>query len=64
MLATERASAQLAAQRLNNSVSLIKSIGETWTTDHVVQQPEINHLLKLYAATESLGNAADKPRAQ
>ena len=31
VLATERASAQLAAQRLNNSVSLIKSIGGTWT---------------------------------
>jgi len=87
VLATERASAQLAAQRLttnvsliksiggtwtaepvatlskpdrvaqpirelNNSVSLIKSIGGTWTNDHVAQQPEINHLIKLYATTQ------------
>jgi multidrug efflux system outer membrane protein len=31
VLATERASAQLAAQRLNTSVALIKSIGGDWT---------------------------------
>lgn len=52
VLATERASAQLAAQRLNTSVALIKSIGGTWSSDHVAQQPEINHLMKLYAATQ------------
>ena len=32
VLATERASAQLATQRLNTSVSLIKSIGGDWTS--------------------------------
>jgi multidrug efflux system outer membrane protein len=31
VLTTERASAQLAAQRLNTSVALIKSVGGTWT---------------------------------
>ena len=31
VLVTERASAQLAAQRLNTSVALIKSVGGAWT---------------------------------
>ena len=31
VLTTERASAQLAAQRLNTSVFLIKSVGGSWT---------------------------------
>jgi len=59
VLATE-----LAAQLLVTNVNLIKSIGGTWTTDHVAQQPEINHLMKLYAATEQHGNGTDRPRAQ
>lgn len=51
VLATERASAQLAAQRLNTSVSLIKSIGGTWTNDHVASLPADNHVAQLYAAS-------------
>lgn len=40
VLATERASAQLAAQRLNNSVALIKALGGGWTA-HTNQQPAV-----------------------
>ncbi len=36
VLATERASARLAAQRLNNSVTLIKALGGGWTASPTV----------------------------
>ncbi len=51
VLSTERASAQLAAQRFNASVALIKSIGGTWTTEKIATLSTPTRVAQLYATT-------------